>query len=49
MNSNKLSNSIHILINGFMSDEKEDYEAKDWKNGLKNILDKDEQKYIFKF
>ncbi|WP_151950534.1 hypothetical protein [Aliarcobacter butzleri] len=32
-----------------MSDEKEDYEAKDWKNGLKNILDKDEQKYIFKW
>jgi len=48
-NSIKTSNSIHILINGFMSDEKEDYEAKDWKNGLKNILDKDEQKYIFKW
>ncbi|MCG3650978.1 TMCO4 family protein [Aliarcobacter butzleri] len=49
LNGNSKFQEIHIVINGFMSDEKEDYEAKDWKNGLKNILDKDEQKYIFKW
>lgn len=47
----KGSNSrvIHIFVNGFMSDEIEDYEAKDWQNGLKEILNQDEQKFIFKW
>jgi hypothetical protein len=42
-------NISHIFINGFMSDEIEDYKAKDWQNGLKDILNKDEQKFIFKW
>lgn len=39
----------HIFINGFMSDETEDSKAKDWQDGLKNILNKDEQRFIFKW
>ncbi len=47
----KSSNSavIHIFVNGFMSDEIKDYKAKDWQDGFKNILNKDEQKFIFKW
>ena len=32
-----------------MSDELEDYKAKDWQDGLKDILNQDEQKFIFKW
>ncbi len=35
-NANK-NNSCHLFINGFMSDELEDYKAKDWQDGLKDI------------
>lgn len=47
-NANK-NNSSHLFINGFMSDELEDYKAKDWQDGLKDILNQDEQKFIFKW
>lgn len=43
------SAEIHIFINGFMSDEVEDYKAKNWQNGLKDILNQDEQTFIFKW
>lgn len=47
----KGSNSevIHIFVNGFMSDEIKDYKAKDWQDGFKNVLNKNEQKFIFKW
>jgi hypothetical protein len=28
----------HIFVNGFMSDEKEDYKAIDWQNGLEKFI-----------
>ena len=49
LNVNIQSQEIHIFINGFMSDELEDYKAKDWQDGLKDILNQDEQKFIFKW
>ena len=49
LNTNNKSNSTHIFINGFMSDELDDYKAKDWQDGLKDILNSDEQKFIFKW
>ena len=49
LNVNIQSQEIHIFINGFMSDEPEGYKAKDWQDGLKVILNQDEQKFIFKW
>ena len=38
----------HIFINGFMSNEKEDYKAIDWQNGLEKFINPSDKKFIYK-
>ena len=39
----------HIFINGFMSDEKEEYKAIDWQNGLEKFINPSDKKFIYKW
>ena len=39
----------HIFVNGFMSDEKEDYKAIDWQNGLEKFISSTDKKFIYKW
>lgn len=39
----------HVFIDGFMSDEIEYHEAKDWLNGLKDFINFSDKKFIYKW
>ncbi len=48
---NKGSNSkvSHIFVNGFMSDEKEDYQASDWQKGLEKFINTSDKRFIYQW
>ena len=48
LNKGSNSETSHIFVNGFMSDEKEDYKAIDWQNGLEKFISSTDKKFIYK-
>ena len=49
LNKGSNSETSHIFVNGFMSDEKEDYKAIDWQNGLEKFISSTDKKFIYKW
>ena len=49
LNKGSNSETSHIFVNGFMSDEKEEYKAIDWQNGLERFIKSSDKKFIYKW
>ena len=49
LNKGSNSETSHIFVNGFMSDEKEEYKAIDWQNGLERFIKPSDKKFIYKW
>lgn len=47
LNSANDSDIIHIFINGFMSDEKDDNLCQEWINSTKYIINENDMKYVY--
>lgn len=49
LNEGSNSKTTHIFINGFMSDEKEDYQASDWQKGLEKFINTSDKRFIYQW